>query len=98
MTPISCKSQINRLRACFFTLILALLPACLTATSFAGQAARQDYLVYVVCESADKIALIRFGQHGAQVDKLIDTDWKSLISARPTTSNSRSAFRGVTIT
>ena len=73
MTPISSESQINRLRACFITLILALSPACLLATSSAGQAATQDYLVYVVCESADKIALIRFGQHGAQVDKLIDT-------------------------
>jgi len=73
MTPISSESQINRLRAGVITLILALLPVCLTATSSAGQATRQDYLVYVVCESADKIALIRFGQHGAQVAKLIDT-------------------------
>lgn len=37
------------------------------------QSAKQDYLVYVVCESADKIALIRFGQQGAKVDKLIET-------------------------
>ena len=73
MTSTSCESQIKRLRACFVVLILALLPVCLIARSSAGQATRQDYLVYVVCESADKIALIRFGQHGAQVDKLIDT-------------------------
>ena len=33
----------------------------------------RDYLVYVVCESADKIALVRFGPKGARVDKLIDT-------------------------
>src|ERR1700688_2105364 len=28
----------------------------------------QDYLVYVVCESADKIVLIRFGPSGARVE------------------------------
>ncbi|HSB09212.1 MAG TPA: YncE family protein, partial [Blastocatellia bacterium] len=59
----------NRLRACFIIVILASLPA----VGSAGQATRQDYLVYVVCESADKIALIRFGQQGARVDKLIET-------------------------
>jgi len=32
-----------------------------------------DYLVYVVCESADKIALVRFGQQGARIEKLIET-------------------------
>lgn len=37
------------------------------------QAPKQDYLVYVVCESADKIALIRFGPKGAKVEQLIDT-------------------------
>lgn len=37
------------------------------------QSAKQDYLVYVVCESADKIALIRFGPKGATVDQLIET-------------------------
>jgi DNA-binding beta-propeller fold protein YncE len=44
----------------------------LTTTGIA-QSATQDYLVYVVCESADKIALIRFGQNGAKIDKLIET-------------------------
>lgn len=37
------------------------------------QSAKQDYLVYVVCESADKIALIRFGPKGAKVEQLIET-------------------------
>jgi len=73
MTPTRRQSRIKRLPACFILLFAALLAACATATSSAGQATRPDYLVYVVCESADKIALIRFGQHGAQVDKLIDT-------------------------
>ena len=30
----------------------------------APQAPTQDYLVYVVCESADKVVLLRFGPHG----------------------------------
>ncbi|HXU37753.1 MAG TPA: YncE family protein [Blastocatellia bacterium] len=37
------------------------------------QAPKLDYLVYVVCESADKIALIRFGPKGAKVEQLIET-------------------------
>jgi DNA-binding beta-propeller fold protein YncE len=73
MTRINWKSHTNRLRACFVILILALFAARFPATSSAGQAPREDYLVYVVCESADKIALIRFGQQGARVDKLIET-------------------------
>ena len=40
-------------------------PARLSATSWAGGAQSQDYLVYVVCES-DKIALILFGRQGAR--------------------------------
>jgi len=62
-----------RLLASSIIYILGIFPCCLPATSLAGQAPRQDYLVYVVCESADKIALIRFGLQGAAVDKLIDT-------------------------
>jgi hypothetical protein len=33
----------------------------------------KDYLVYVVSESADKIALIRFGPNGARIDHQINT-------------------------
>jgi DNA-binding beta-propeller fold protein YncE len=33
----------------------------------------KDYLVYVVSESADKIALIRFGPNGARIDHQLDT-------------------------
>ena len=33
----------------------------------------RDYLVYVVSESADKIALVRFGPNGAAVDHQFDT-------------------------
>ena len=33
----------------------------------------QDYLVYVVCESADKIVLIRFGPNGAHIESEMRT-------------------------
>ena len=66
-------TRMNRPRACFAIFILALFVARPTSVGCEGQATRQDYLIYVVCESADKIALIRFGQLGAQVDKLIET-------------------------
>jgi DNA-binding beta-propeller fold protein YncE len=38
-----------------------------TATS-APETPKQDYLVYVVCESADKIVLLRFGPKGLQIE------------------------------
>ncbi len=38
-----------------------------TATS-APEGPKQDYLVYVVCESADKIVLLRFGPKGLQIE------------------------------
>ncbi|HET9533538.1 MAG TPA: YncE family protein [Blastocatellia bacterium] len=33
----------------------------------------KDYLVYVVCESVDKIAVVRFGPSGARLDRSLDT-------------------------
>jgi DNA-binding beta-propeller fold protein YncE len=61
----------SHLRA-LFTLILI---ACLAFASAAdaGQVPDRDYLVYVVCESADKIALVRFGPKGARVEREIAT-------------------------
>lgn len=41
--------------------------------SFAQHAPEQDYLAYVVCESADKIVLVRFGPRGLKVEKEITT-------------------------
>jgi hypothetical protein len=53
-------------------MICALLTIALTLfatlTSIAQTRPDKDYLVYVVSESADKIALIRFGPQGARVD------------------------------
>ncbi|MEW6131086.1 MAG: beta-propeller fold lactonase family protein [Acidobacteriota bacterium] len=51
----------------FFSLLL------LTPQSFAQQKPEQDYLVYVVCESADKIVQIRFGPKGIKIEKEIPT-------------------------
>jgi DNA-binding beta-propeller fold protein YncE len=33
----------------------------------------QDYLIYVVCESVDKVAVVRFGPKGARVEKVFET-------------------------
>ena len=43
--------------------------------SFAQTKPDKDYLVYVVSESADRIALIRFGPNGARIDHQLETDF-----------------------
>ena len=56
--------------------ILWIAPVCLALdlttsaqrVSPAGEPPKQDYLVYVVCESADKIILLRFGPKGPQIE------------------------------
>ena len=54
----------------FIPVALALLAA---SQVLAQTKPDKDYLVYVVSESADKIALIRFGPNGARVDHQFDT-------------------------
>ena len=49
---------------------LTIFPALTTAAQTQPD---KDYLVYVVSESADKIALIRFGPNGARVDHDLQT-------------------------
>jgi len=66
-------NAVKRWGACSLILISILLGASLPATFSTQLIPKRDYLVYVVCESADKIALIRFGPQGAKVDKLIET-------------------------
>lgn len=56
----------------FLVLISGLALPALTRVA-ASSAPQQDYLVYVVCESADKIALVRFGPGGARVESVIET-------------------------
>jgi DNA-binding beta-propeller fold protein YncE len=51
-------------------LSLALFPAIAT---YAQTPPEKDYLVYVVSESADKIALVRFGPKGARIDHELQT-------------------------
>ena len=50
--------------------------ALMTPSSLASQEQtkpEKDYLVYVVSEAADKIALVRFGPSGARIDRQLDT-------------------------
>lgn len=50
-------------------LCIALAPRAISESrpqAAAPAAPTQDYLVYVVCESADKVVLLRFGPHGLQ--------------------------------
>jgi len=44
-----------------------------TSAASAPEVPKQDYLVYVVCESADKIVLIRFGPGGARIETQMHT-------------------------
>lgn len=58
---------------CSFVLSVAGLWFALAPASFAQQPPAQDYLVYVLSESADKISLLRFGRSGAKVEKEFTT-------------------------
>lgn len=52
--------------------VLILVALCLVPLR-AQDKPDQDYLVYVVSEAADKIALIRFGPSGARIEHQVDT-------------------------
>jgi DNA-binding beta-propeller fold protein YncE len=59
-------------------LVLTLLPPLIYADDVRAQPARelnaaQDYLLYVLSEGADRIALVRFGPHGVRVEREIPT-------------------------
>lgn len=53
-------------------LVLALIVLCPASTK-AQTKPGKEYLVYVLSEAADKIALVRFGPGGARIDHEIDT-------------------------
>jgi DNA-binding beta-propeller fold protein YncE len=59
-----------RLRNLITLLALAYLSLGVSAQtgSPSSEGPKQDYLVYVVCESADKIVLLRFGPKGLQIE------------------------------
>jgi DNA-binding beta-propeller fold protein YncE len=54
-------------------LLAVLALGALASQVFAQRPPEQDYLVYVLSESADKIALVRFGPKGARVDHDFET-------------------------
>ena len=56
-------------RFTYFLLLIALYPSSARAQAKPDK----DYLVYVLSEGADKIALVRFGPTGARIDHQIDT-------------------------
>jgi DNA-binding beta-propeller fold protein YncE len=58
---------------CCRVAVAVFLLATFTASLHAQVKPDQDYLVYVLSESADKIALVRFGPDGARVERQIDT-------------------------
>lgn len=55
------------------TLTTSISPRCIAARQQAESASpsapSQDYLVYVVCESADKVVLLRFGPKGIKIER-----------------------------
>jgi DNA-binding beta-propeller fold protein YncE len=53
--------------------VAVLLLATVTASSRAQAKPDRDYVVYVLSESADKIAVVRFGPDGARIDREVDT-------------------------
>src|ERR1700756_2943301 len=73
MTAVSSTKRRGLLRAivrfAIRALWLTLAAHCIAQTTAApAQTPSQDYLVYVVCESADKIMLVRFGPGGARIE------------------------------
>ena len=62
------------MRGQVFKLLLTCAVALLGSTQVLAQRAPdEDYLVYVVSESADKISLVRFGPQGAKVERTFGT-------------------------
>ena len=67
-------------------LVLPLLAVVIVSPVFRAQAPPQDYLVYVVCESADKLVRLRFtpGPSGAAAAKI---DHEAKVGLMPTDIN-----------
>ncbi len=55
------------------SLLFALFLGAAASQAWAQAAPEQDYLVYVLSESVDKIALVRFGPQGARVERAFET-------------------------
>ncbi len=73
--PVKSNSKPRALQTAILTLLLLLivavpplpLPTAAQQQGVSGALA-QDYLVYVVCESADKVTLLRFGPKGLKIE------------------------------
>src|SRR5207244_6390030 len=69
-----CSKKRSPLRSGYCPAFLSLFLALgVTTAALAQTKPDKDYLVYVVSESADKIALVRFGPGGARVDHDLPT-------------------------
>ena len=64
-----CEKPLRPLRLIFSVALVIFLASFVPAQTKPGK----DYLVYVVSESADRIALIRFGPGGARIDHDLQT-------------------------
>jgi len=73
LTPPRNSSAVQFIRLAIPFLILTALLSTNHSSVFAQTKPDKDYLVYVVSESADKIALIRFGPNGARIDHQLET-------------------------
>jgi DNA-binding beta-propeller fold protein YncE len=58
---------------CLFVALIVSAMLTLTTSNFTQQSPTQDYLIYVLSESADKISLVRFGPNGAKIEKEFTT-------------------------
>src|SRR5215210_3002588 len=56
-----------------YTTILFLLLLTFSSSVWSQTKPDKEYLVYVLSEAADKIAVVRFGPDGARVDRQLDT-------------------------
>ncbi len=56
-----------------FTAFIAFASFALPPSAYAQRPPDQDYLIYVLSEAADKIALIRFGPRGAKIEREFTT-------------------------
>jgi DNA-binding beta-propeller fold protein YncE len=67
------KRRVCWLKFSFQLALFCIITALFQTLALAQVAPQQDYLVYVVSESADKISVVRFGPKGASVERNFGT-------------------------
>ena len=60
-------------RSCLLKFVLIVFATTTAIAATQIEKPDRDYLLYVVSESADKIALVRFGPDGIRIERQIDT-------------------------